>query len=104
PQASDAPRRMLVASDGGKPMVFEEVQPASPKPEDLKVYAGTYTSAELDTVWTLAVDGGRLVLQPKRGPKAPLEPSFTDAFNGPGGLIRFQRNGEKKVTGFLVGA
>ncbi|HEX4960060.1 MAG TPA: serine hydrolase domain-containing protein [Thermoanaerobaculia bacterium] len=101
---SQTPRRMQVSSDGGKPVVFEEVQPVSLKPEDLAAYAGTYASAELDTVWILAVEGGRLVLQPKRGPKAPLEPSFTDAFDGPAGLIRFQRNGEKKVTGFLVGA
>lgn len=103
-QAPDAHRRMQVVSDGGKPLIFEEVQPASLKTEELAAYAGTYSSAELDTVWILAVDGGRLALQPKRGPKAPLEPSFTDAFDGPGGLIRFQRDGQKKVTGFLVGA
>ena len=104
PQAPDAPRRMLVASDGAKPLVFEEVQPVSLKPEDLAAYAGTYTSAELDTVWVLGVDNGHLVLRPKRGPAGPLEPSFTDAFNGYAGLFRFQRNGEKKVTGFLLGA
>ncbi len=104
PQAPDAPRRMQVVSEGGKPLIFEEVQPVSLKAEDLAAYAGTYSSAELDTVWSLTVDGGRLLLHPKRGPKAPLEPSFTDAFDGPGGMIRFQRNGEKKVSGLLVGA
>jgi CubicO group peptidase (beta-lactamase class C family) len=104
PQAPESPRRMQVSTDGGKPTIFEEVQPVSLKPDDLAAYAGTYASAELDTVWVLAVDNGHLVLHPKRGPAAPLEPSFTDAFNGYAGLFRFQRNGEKKVTGFLVGA
>jgi CubicO group peptidase (beta-lactamase class C family) len=104
PAAPGAPRRMQVASAGGKPTVFEEVQPVSPRPEDLAAYAGTYTSAELDTTWTLAVENGRLSLRPKRGPAAPLEPSFADAFKGPAGLMRFQRDGEKKVTGFVVGA
>lgn len=104
PPAPGAAKRMQIIADSGKPTVFEEVQPVSPKPEDLAPYAGTYASAELDTTWTLTVDGGHLSLHPKRGPAAPLDPSFVDAFSGPSGLIRFQRNGEKKVTGFLVGA
>jgi hypothetical protein len=98
-----APRRMQVAS-GGKPIAFEEVQPASPRPEDLAAYAGTYTSAELDTTWPLVIEDGRLSLRIKRRPAAPLEPAFTDAFNSSSGLIRFQRDGEKKVTGFVVSA
>jgi len=98
-----APRRMQVAS-GGKPIAFEEVQPASPRPEDLAAYAGTYTSAELDAIWPLVVEDGRLSLRIKRRPAAPLEPAFTDAFNSAAGLIRFQRDAENKVTGFVVGA
>lgn len=104
PSAPGGPRRMQVVSDGGKTMVFEEVQPASPRPEELAAYAGTYTSAELDTTWTVAVEDGKLSLRPKRGPAAPLDPSFADAFGGPAGLMRFQRDGAKKVTGFIVGA
>jgi CubicO group peptidase (beta-lactamase class C family) len=104
PAASGAPRRMMVTTGGGKPMVFEEVQPVSLKPEDLGAYAGTYTSDELDTTWTLAVENGQLTLRPKRGPAMPLEPSFADAFGSPAGLMRFQRDGEKKITGFVVGA
>ncbi|HKI02349.1 MAG TPA: serine hydrolase domain-containing protein, partial [Thermoanaerobaculia bacterium] len=100
-----APRRMQVAvAANGKPMIFEEVQPASPRPEDLVAYAGTYTSAELDTAWTLVVEDGRLSLRIKRRPAAALESAFTDAFASQAGLIRFQRDGEKKVTGFVVSA
>ncbi len=101
--ASNPPRRMEVVSGGGKPTVFEEVKPVSLTPEGLAAYSGTYTSPELDTTWTLAMDGGKLMLRGKRGPAMPLEPAFTDAFDSPAGLIRFQREGQK-VTGFLVGA
>jgi hypothetical protein len=85
-------------------MLFEEVQPASLKPEELAAYVGTYPSTELDTTWSLEIENGTLSLRRKRGPVAPLAPSFVDAFGGPAGLMRFQRDGEKKVTGFVVGA
>lgn len=104
PAVSGAPRRVSVTSGGGKPIVFEEVQPVSLKPEDLAAYVGTYTSTELDTTWVLAIESGSLSLRPKRGPAMPLEPSFADAFGGPAGVMRFQRDSEKKVTGFVVGA
>jgi CubicO group peptidase (beta-lactamase class C family) len=102
-QGSATPRRMELIAGGGRPMVFEEVKPVTLKPENLIAYAGTYTSPELDTTWTLAVEGDQLKLRGQRGPAMPLEPTFADAFNSPTGLIRFQREGQK-VTGFLVGA
>ena len=101
--ASNPPRRMELVAGGGKPMVFEEVKLVTLTPEALAAYAGTYTSPELDTTWTIAADGGRLMLRGKRGPAMPLEPAFADAFNGPAGLIRFLREGQK-VTGFLAGS
>ncbi len=104
PATPGAPRRMQLSSGAGKPLVFvEEQPPAALQPGDLAAYAGTYTSAELDTFWILKVEGGRLVLHPKRGEVTPLEPAFADAFNGPVGPVRFQRDAGKKVTGFLVG-
>jgi hypothetical protein len=50
------------------------------------------------------MEDGQLSLRIKRRPAAALEPAFTDAFNSSSGLIRFQRDGEKKVTGFVVSA
>ncbi len=72
--AASPPRRMEVFTGQGKPLIFEEVKLASPTPEGLAAYAGTYTSPELDTTWTLAMDGGRLMLRGKRGPAHPLSP------------------------------
>ncbi len=104
PVAPGTPRRMQIATGTGKPLRFEEEQPlAALQPGDLAAYAGTYTSAELDTVWTLKAEDGKLVLHPKRGEVMTLEPAFADAFNGPAGPLRFQRDAGKKITGFLVG-
>lgn len=100
---ASGPRRMELAVSGDKPILFEEVKPITPTPEGLAAYAGTYTSPELDTTWTLAVEDGKLMLRAKRGPAHPLEPAFADAFNGDFGLIRFLREGQK-VTGFLMGS
>lgn len=101
--AASPPRRMEVVTGTDKPLLFEEVNPSSPTPEGLAAYAGTYTSPELDTTWTLAMDGGRLMLRTKRGFVHPLEPAFADAFNGDFGLIRFLRE-DQKITGFLMGS
>jgi CubicO group peptidase (beta-lactamase class C family) len=101
---SGTPRRMHLSTNGEKPMIFEEVQPVEPKGEELADYAGTYSSAELDTTWTVAVESGGLVARGKRGPAIPLAPAFGDAFNSPAGLLRFTRDGQKKVNGFLIGA
>ncbi len=59
---------------------------------------------ELDTTWTIRIEAGHLVVRGKRGPSAPLESAFADAFQGPFGLMRFSRDGQGKVTGFAVGA
>ncbi|HEY0558533.1 MAG TPA: serine hydrolase domain-containing protein [Thermoanaerobaculia bacterium] len=103
PVAAGAKRRMQLSPGTAKPLVFQEEQPAALQPGDLAAYAGTYTSAELDTFWVLKVEDGRLVLHPKRGEVMPLDPAYADAFLGPAGVIRFQRDAGKKVTGFLVG-
>ena len=101
---SGPPRRMQTSMNGGQPTVFQEVQPVELKPEERAAYAGTYSSAELDTTWTLAVESGALVARAKRGPAMPLASAFADAFSSPAGVLRFTRDGEKKVNGFLIGA
>jgi CubicO group peptidase (beta-lactamase class C family) len=103
PAAPGAPRRMELTTGTAKPLIFEQEQPVALQPGDLAAYVGTYTSAELDTVWVLKLEDGRLVLHPKRGEVIPLEPVFADGFTGPAGVMRFQRDAGKKITGFLVG-
>ncbi|HEX3554209.1 MAG TPA: serine hydrolase domain-containing protein [Thermoanaerobaculia bacterium] len=104
PAATGAPRELRITAPGEPTDVYREVQTVTLKPEELAAYAGTYTSEELDATWTIQAAAGHLVVRGKRGPSAPLESAFADAFLGPAGLMRFARDGQGKVTGFLVGA
>ena len=64
--------------------------------------AGRYTSDELQTTVTVALDGGRLVIQ--RGPQGTiaLTPVFPDGFSSGLGWIVVRRDGAGKVSGFSV--
>lgn len=98
------------AENGQKRVTFEmgeqriemhQVARFEPDAELLATFAGEYESVELDTRWTLAMDDGKLVLQPRRGAPVPLSPAFSDAFTGMG-LLRFQRVPSGEITGFAV--
>ena len=103
--SSGAAREMHVTSAGQPTLVFQEVQPFTPTPADLAAYAGTFYSEELDTTYTISVEGGRLVLRTRRQYEpVPLDPVFADTFRRPGGpMLRFTRSG-REVTGVSTGA
>jgi len=96
--------QMEVASAGIDPIVFQKVEPANLKPEDLGAYVGSYWSEETDTAYDVVTEGDRLIVHRKRGPVYPLEPAFVDAFQSPGGLLHFTRDPQNKIDGFLTSA
>ncbi|MBW8367482.1 MAG: beta-lactamase family protein [Arenimonas sp.] len=107
---SPASLQFGTAENGQKRMTFEmgtqriemrQVARFEPDAQLLATFAGQYESVELDTRWTLAMDDGKLVVQPRRGAPVPLSPAFGDAFTGMG-LLRFQRTAGGEITGFAV--
>ncbi|MBN8638187.1 MAG: serine hydrolase [Anaerolineae bacterium] len=77
-----APRRLEVYAESGigRPKVYTAIDPAQPTADTLAEYVGTYQSAELDTHYTVELDGERLLLaHPKHG-KLALTPTVTDGF------------------------
>lgn len=64
----------------------------APDAAALSAYAGSYTSDEIDAVFTVAVTDGGLTLQRDRD-KAPvrLEPVKPDTFQAPGFTLQFER-------------
>jgi hypothetical protein len=96
--------QMEVLSVDLDPILFQKVEPANLKPEDLGAYVGSYWSEEGDVTYDVVSEGGRLVAHRKRGLAYPLEPTFTDAFGSPGGLLRFTRNPQNKIDGFVTSA
>ena len=92
-------------------------EPESPEPEaeaegpvlnadQLREYAGSYRSPELDSTYDLAIDAeGRLVASHWRNDPSVLSPTAPDLFAGDQWFlpeVRFVRDGAGRVSGFAV--
>jgi CubicO group peptidase (beta-lactamase class C family) len=95
-------RRVEVKPAGQTPLVFSEVTAPKPSDVDLRAYAGSYTSPDLRSHWTVQEEDGSLAIRGERGPSIPLEPAFDDAFFVSNVLFRFERGSDRAVTGFTL--
>jgi len=103
-----------VARDGS--VVMEETAPNAdkstyrrmPAPKTdastLAGLAGDYVSDELDVTWRIEPKDGALIVRRGGVADITLQPVFLDAFNSPGGVVRFQRAADGRVTGLVIGA
>lgn len=68
-----------------------------PTAAQLASYAGTYTSDEAETVFTIAVEGESLVLKRRPDTKITLRPTVEDTFNAGAGIgtVTFMRAGQR---------
>lgn len=98
PAEGKRPRAWHIVDGGGQrlmeiPLVAHAVSAA-----DLKAYAGTYRSDELDVSYTAAMRDSSLVLE-----SSPLQPVSKDAFVGDYmGVVRFVRDARGSVAGFTL--
>jgi Beta-lactamase len=82
--------------------VYERVAPVRPGTDQLKEFAGTYSSDEAETVLTVAVSGESLVIRRRPDTELRLTPIYADAFEAPQlNLVIFRREGGR-VTGLSV--
>ena len=105
PPQPEQPRRMIVVIDGGKPSVFDAVEPVSPSPAELEGYLGTYFSKELDYEWVLRItNDGLSMWDPRTWNELALTPFTRDMFSSYGLLMffTFSRDEQGKVVGFTV--
>jgi hypothetical protein len=81
------------------------VAPESVRPDD---YTGVYASDELATRMLVVRDGDRLFLRHenpfKDGPDDALHPTLADTFAVDGLVVRFERDGRRRVNGFRLDA
>ena len=85
-------------------VTFRRMAPAVITAAKLNELVGRFHSEELDVEWEmLSVDGG-LRMSRRFTPAQRLTPTYSDAFNGPIGSIRFTRDASGKVDGFLLSA
>ncbi len=104
PPTPEQPRQLIVVVDGGKPSVFDAVEPVSPSPADLEDYLGTYFSEELNYEWVLRITNDSLsIWDPRiRSERALLAPFGRDVFSAFGWRVfyMFSRDGQGRVVGF----
>jgi hypothetical protein len=79
-----------------------EIQPLGA--EQLKEYAGDYTSEELMVTYHLAQKDGKLFVRVKRSPEMELELTDKDAFAGARYKGVFERDSSCAITGFVLDA
>ena len=84
--------------------LFLRSEPFSPSAEQLQDFAGIYRSDEIDAVYRMAIADGKLRLDRLKVNSATLEPIVADTFTSSAGVIRFTRDGQGRVNGFVLEA
>jgi YD repeat-containing protein len=102
PGPGGGPLRMRDSTPGSKPRLWEAMAAFTPKPADLVAYAGTYYSEEIDTTYTIAAEGGSLIVRFRPAQKFVLRPVYADAFEAEGNVVRFTRDAAGRVDGIRI--
>jgi hypothetical protein len=63
---------------------------------------GSYVSQEIEPVYRLVVQDGKLMLTRLKHKPAPLEARILDVFTTEIGTIRFARDSSHRVSGFVL--
>ena len=93
------PKLCLVQDD---PECFDPAEKFQPSAAELRQYAGTYFSDEVEAFYRVVDEGGKLTLTRLRHKPQELKPQVRDLFTGDI-RVRFVRDGKGEVTGLLAG-
>ena len=87
----------------GKITLFQRAKAFSPTPSDLDAFAGRYESEEIGTTFKISARQNSLEIQLEHKPENSLEfrPVDTDTFQWGRMTVRFHRDDNGDVTGFL---
>jgi len=96
--------RLEQSFGGGKPSVFEAAEAATPTASELAQYVGAYVSEEIDPVYRIVVDGDKMSLERLKHKPDILRPAVRDVFSGDIGTVRFVRDANGSVSGFVLNA
>ncbi len=89
---------------GGKPEVFEIAIPHEPTAAELAEYAGAYVSEEIDPVYRIVLQDGKLSLARLKHKSETLRPTVLDVFTADTGSFRFTRDANQHISGFILNA
>ena len=98
------PVQLRIVYPDADTVMYEPAAPADTSAASLASYAGEYRSDEAEATYTAAVVEGRLVLRMRPDITIPLNPTYRDAFAGPGGsIVRFVRGADGRVQAMTIG-
>jgi hypothetical protein len=100
--SGDKPRRMERSDGGEGPRMYEAKEPFIPGRAELAEYTGAYVSEEIDPMYRLVLDEDKLSLVRLKHEAEILRPAVRDVFIGEIGTVRFVRNGNGHVSGFVL--
>jgi hypothetical protein len=97
-------KRIERRDGGGKPRVYEAQQAFSPGGAELAEYTGAYVSEEIDALYRIVQDEEKLSLVRLKHEADTLRPAVRDVFTGEIGTVRFVRDANGHVSGFVLNA
>ena len=98
----DGRNRFRAVDEFGTIEVFDRVEPAAPRSDQLQAFTGRYSADEIEARLDVVIAGDRLAITRRPDTSVPLTPVYADAFASPLGFIVFQRNATGRVTGFSL--
>ena len=102
PLRPGSPLRLIMKQGDGKPESYEAVPAFTPSASELSSCVGPYYSEEIDPVYVMEIDEGKLALHRLKNKPDTLRPITRDLFAGSVGIIRFKRNAQGQVSGFVL--
>ena len=102
PAAKEKTWRIVQSFGDGKPSIFEAVTAFTPTPAELAEYAGAYASEEIDPVYRITLQDGKLMLFRLKHKPVELTPNVQDVFSSSAGTLRFTRDSSRHISGFLL--
>jgi CubicO group peptidase (beta-lactamase class C family) len=102
PSAGGKLRRFLQSFGDEKPELFESVPSSTPTAAELADYEGSYVSQEIEPVYRMVIQDGKLTLTRLKHKPDQLEPRILDVFTAEIGTIRFTRDSSRRVSGFVL--
>ena len=103
-EGGDRADRAVLLQNGAR-SEMRRMRPHAPGPAELEAYVGRYYSPELETVYTVVVEGDRLIARHRRHGDVVLTPEEPDAFGSDQwffGNVAFERDERGAVTGMRV--
>jgi len=104
PAAEGKPARIEQSFDGDHAEVYESVVAVDPTPAQLVEYAGAFVSDEIEPVYRFTVQDGKLTLMRLKSKPDSLRATTQDVFSSQIGTIRFTRDADHHVSGFILDA